>query len=82
MRWRFAAAATLWTAWSALSPPPADAGAWAQPAGSYYAKASGILYGAEEVYNDMGRRAMMGMDGERFDSVQSFLYVEYGLRPG
>lgn len=81
MRWRFAVAATLWTVWGVLSAPPAEAGAWARPAGGYYAKASGILYGAEEVYNDMGRRAMMGMDGERFDSVQSFLYLEYGLRP-
>ena len=75
------AAMWTWIAWAAAPPAPAAAGAWAQPAGGYYAKASGIRYGAEEVYNDMGRRAGMGMDGERFDSVQSFLYVEYGLRP-
>ncbi len=81
MREIIAVAAIVWTAWSVSSPPPADAGAWAQPAGRYYVKASGILYGAEEVYNDMGRRAGMGMDGERFGSVQSFLYLEYGLLP-
>ena len=62
-------------------PPEASAGAWAQPQGQYYAKVSTILYASDEVYNDMGDRAAMGMDGEEFTSRQAFAYIEYGLLP-
>jgi hypothetical protein len=60
---------------------PAWAGAWSQPAGHYYAKLSGIFYATEEAFNGMGRRQALGMDHDRFDAAQSFLYLEYGLRP-
>lgn len=56
------------------------AGAWSQAPGSYYAKVSGLFYRSEDVFNDMGKRAPMGMDGEAFRAAQSFLYLEYGLR--
>lgn len=55
------------------------AGAWSQARGSYYAKLSGIFYRSDEVFNDMGDRAAMGMDDENFAGDQSFLYLEYGL---
>ena len=57
----------------------AGAGAWSQARGSYYAKLSGIFYRSDEVFNDMGDRAAMGMDDESFAGDQSFLYLEYGL---
>jgi hypothetical protein len=72
----------LWVAAIVLWVAPAGvwAGAWSRAAGSYYAKVSGLLYHSEDFFNDMGRRAPMGMDGERFRAGQSFLYLEYGLR--
>ncbi|MFT5086705.1 MAG: hypothetical protein ACI8PG_001054, partial [Planctomycetota bacterium] len=71
------AAIVLW-----IAPAGVWAGAWSRAPGSYYAKVSGLLYHSEDVFNDMGRRAPMGMDGERFRAGQSFLYLEYGLRDG
>lgn len=56
------------------------AGAWSQQPGSYYAKVSGLFYHSEDVFNDMGKRAPMGMDDEQFRAAQTFLYLEYGLR--
>jgi protein XagA len=72
----------LWVAAIVLWVAPAGvwAGAWSRAPGSYYAKVSGLLYHSEDFFNDMGRRAPMGMDGERFRAGQSFLYLEYGLR--
>jgi len=72
----------LWVAAIVLVAAPVGvwAGAWSRAPGSYYAKVSGLLYDSEDVFNDMGRRAPMGMDGERFRAGQSFLYLEYGLR--
>ena len=58
---------------------PCAAGAWSQPKGHYYAKLSGILYSSDEVFDDMGMRQRMGMDGDSFDGSQGFLYGEYGL---
>ena len=57
----------------------AGAGAWSQARGSYYTKLSGIFYRSDEVFNDMGDRAAMGMDDDRFEGNQSFFYLEYGL---
>ena len=57
-----------------------SAGAWAQAPGHYYTKVSGIFYSSEEVFNDMGKRAPMGMDQEQFYARQTFVYGEYGLR--
>ena len=59
---------------------PAWAGAWSQPQGHYYAKLSGIFYATDEVFNGMGKREALGMDHDRFDAGQGFLYLEYGLR--
>ena len=56
------------------------AGAWSQPRGGYYAKLSGIHYSTSEVFNDMGRRAAMGMDDNQFRARQVLAYGEYGLR--
>jgi hypothetical protein len=74
------AAAWIVAGWLATMPGTAEAGAWAQPQGHYYAKLSGIFYSADEVFDDMGKRTSMGMDADTFDGRQSFLYVEYGLR--
>lgn len=74
----FAVALIAVAAW----PRTTAAGAWAQAPGHYYAKLSGIAYGADEVYDDMGERQTMGMDGDQFTGRQAFLYVEYGLREG
>ncbi len=63
-----------------IAPATSWAGAWSQEPGSYYAKVSGLFYHSQDVFNDMGKRAPMGMDGEEFRAAQSFLYVEYGLR--
>ena len=57
----------------------AEAGAWSQPQGHFYAKISGGLYASEEFFNDMGDKVPLGMDGERFEASQGFLYLEYGL---
>ena len=57
-----------------------EAGAWSQPRGHFYTKLSGIFYGSDEIFNDMGKRAPLGMDENRFDAGQGFLYLEYGLR--
>lgn len=59
--------------------PSAQAGAWSQQKGHYYAKFSGIFYSADEVYNDMGKRQSMGLEHDEFTGSQGFLYVEYGL---
>ena len=56
------------------------AGAWSQPSGGYYAKLSGIHYSTAEVFNDMGKRASMGMDDNQFRARQLLVYGEYGLR--
>ena len=75
------AGAGLWVVALLLVLPAALwAGAWSQAPGSYYAKVSGLFYRSEDVFNDMGKRAPMGMDGEAFRAAQSFLYLEYGLR--
>ncbi|MDE2807016.1 MAG: hypothetical protein OXN90_01240, partial [Gemmatimonadota bacterium] len=55
------------------------AGAWSQPRGGYYAKLSGIHYSTTEVFNDMGKRAVMGMDDNQFRARQVLAYGEYGL---
>ena len=55
-------------------------GAWSQPRGGYYAKLSGIHYSTAEVFNDMGKRAAMGMDDNQFRARQVLAYGEYGLR--
>ena len=55
------------------------AGAWSQPRGGYYAKLSGIHYSTTEVFNDMGKRALMGMDDNKFRARQVLAYGEYGL---
>jgi hypothetical protein len=57
----------------------AEAGAWAQPRGLYYAKVSSAFYAADEIYNDIGRRQSMGLDNDEFRGQQIFLYFEYGL---
>jgi hypothetical protein len=57
-----------------------SAGAWSQPKGHYYTKISGISYSSEEVFDDMGERAPMGVDDNQFYSRQTFVYGEYGLR--
>ncbi len=75
-RWGWA----IWLAVALVSPTSVEAGAWSQAPGGYYAKVSGLIYNSEEVFNDMGKRAPMGMNGEAFSAAQSFLYVEYGLR--
>lgn len=75
-----AAALTVIGSLAATTPRAAAGGAWAQPRGHLYAKVSGIFYGADEVYDDMGSRRAMGMDGDRFDGRQAFLYLEYGAR--
>lgn len=59
---------------------PAWAGAWSQAKGHCYAKSSGIFYNADEVFDEMGKRRALGMDHDRFESAQGFLYLEYGLR--
>ena len=64
----------------AIWPHWAGAGAWSQAKGRYYAKVSGIFYTSDEVFDDMGDRAPAGMDGNKFESDQAFLYLEYGLR--
>jgi len=56
------------------------AGAWSQAKGHYYAKGSAILYRADEVFDEMGKRRVLGMDHDRFESAQGFFYLEYGLR--
>ncbi len=55
------------------------AGAWSQPRGGFYAKLSGIHYSTTEVFNDMGKRAAMGMDDNQFRARQVLAYGEYGL---
>ena len=55
------------------------AGAWSQPRGGYYAKLSGIHYSTDEVFNDMGQRAAMGMDDNQFRARQVLAYGEFGL---
>ena len=66
--------------YGAPSGSPVFAGAWSQPEGGYYAKMSGIFYGSDEVFDEMGMKTAAGMDNESFDSGQGFLYLEYGLR--
>ena len=61
-----------------LLPPPADAGAWAQKKGQYYAKLSSISYSADEHFDTGGDKASLGTMEETFDADQVFLYVEYG----
>ena len=56
------------------------AGAWSQAKGHYYAKSSGIFYRADKVFDEMGKRRALGMDHDRFESAQGFVYLEYGLR--
>jgi hypothetical protein len=58
---------------------PVWAGAWSQTKGHYYAKSSGIFYRADQVFDEMGKRRALGMDHDRFESAQGFLYLEYGL---
>ena len=59
---------------------PVWAGAWSQAKGHYYAKSSGIFYRTDHVFDEMGKRRPLGMDHDRFESAQGFLYLEYGLR--
>lgn len=59
---------------------PVWAGAWSQAKGHCYAKSSGIFYRADNVFDEMGKRRVLGMDRDRFESAQGFLYLEYGLR--
>ena len=79
MKWLFIGTAMTMTLVT-LSASRAGAGAWSQQPGHYYAKLSGVFYGSDEIYNDMGKREQAGMDDESFDSGQGFLYAEYGLR--
>ena len=71
--------ALLCAALFTLSVQNADAGAWSQPRGHLYAKLSGISYSSDEIFDAMGKRAAMGIDEDRFDANQTFLYLEYGL---
>ena len=79
MKPRRAMGALLCAALLTLSPQNADAGAWSQPRGHLYAKLSGISYSSDEIFDAMGKRAAMGIDDDRFDAEQTFLYLEYGL---
>lgn len=76
MRWLALAMGLLALCWAGEG----WAGAWSQPRGGYYAKLSGIHYSTAEVFNDMGRRAPMGMDDNQFRARQVLAYFEYGLR--
>ena len=72
-----------------MCPFRADAGAWSQPKGHYYAKLTEISYSADKTFNADGKK--MRRDPGNFmtrppvlppfdtsESIQSFLYVEYG----
>lgn len=74
----------VWKSWiiltfSLLWVSQVEGAAWSQQKGHYYAKLSGLVFTADELFDGNGDRHA-SLANETFGSRQAFLYVEYGVR--